>query len=61
MIWKIVISLLKIVKPLKQRYNDFPNLKLNDLEWEEVLSGKWPSEGKIPEADKHDSFICWKD
>ncbi len=48
-------KVLKIIKPLKQRY-DFPNLKLNDVEWEEVLSGKWPANGKIPEADRKHSF-----
>lgn len=52
-------KVLRIIKPLKARYNDFPNLKLTDSEWEEVLSGKWPEEGKIPEADKHHSFKVW--
>lgn len=46
---------LFIEKPLKQRY-DFPNLKLNDAEWAEVLEGCWPTEGRIPEADKASSF-----
>lgn len=54
-------KLLKIIKPLKQRYDDFPNLKLNNVEWEEVLSGNWPVEGKIPEADKVHSFVYWKE
>ena len=54
-------KLLKVLKPLKQRYDDFPNLKLNDAEWEEVLSGNWPAEGKIPEADKAHSFVYWKE
>lgn len=49
---------LFILKPLKQRY-DFPNLKLNDEEWKEVLEGRWPVEGKIPEADKPHSFKVW--
>lgn len=49
---------LFIERPLKQRY-DFPNLKLSDPEWEEVLAGKWPIEGKIPEADKSSSFKVW--
>ena len=51
-------KVLKIIKPLKQRY-DFPNLKLSELEWSEVLSGNWPVEGKIPEADKRHSFKVW--
>lgn len=46
---------LFIEKPLKQRY-DFPNLTLSDAEWQEVLEGRWPIEGKIPEADKAHSF-----
>lgn len=49
---------LFIEKPLKQRY-DFPNLKLSDREWEDVLSGCWPVEGKIPEADRAHSFRVW--
>lgn len=49
---------LLIIKPLKQRY-DFPNLRLNDEEWEQVLGGTWPVEGKIPEADKESSFKAW--
>jgi hypothetical protein len=54
-------KILMITKPLKQRY-DFPNLKLSDSEWLEVLEGRWPVEGKIPEADKPHSFVVegWK-
>ncbi len=48
-------KILYIEKPLKQRY-DFPNLRLSDDEWTEVLEGRWPVEGKIPEADKAHSF-----
>lgn len=48
-------KVLRILKPLKERY-DFPNLNLSDAEWEEVLTGRWPAEGKIPEADKAHSF-----
>ena len=51
---------LFILKPLKKRYDDFPNLKLNDAEWELVLSGNFPKEGLIPESDKPHSFIYWK-
>lgn len=46
---------LFIERPLKQRY-DFPNLTLSDAEWVDVLEGRWPIEGKIPEADKAHSF-----
>lgn len=53
-------KILRVLKPLKQRYDDFPNLKLNDVEWDEVLNGRWPAEGKIPEADKAHSFVFWK-
>jgi hypothetical protein len=54
-------KILIIEEPLKQRY-DFPNLKLSDSEWQEVLEGRWPIEGKIPEADKPHSFKVegWK-
>jgi hypothetical protein len=52
---------LFIIKPFKQRWENFPNLRLNDEEWELALSGNWPVEGKIPEADKAHSFIYWKD
>ena len=48
------------LKPLKQRYCDFPNLILSDAEWQEMLGGLWPKEGKIPEADKAHSFVYWK-
>ena len=51
---------LFIVKPLKQRYDDFPNLKLNDEEWNMVLSGNWPAQGKIPESDLKHSFLYWR-
>lgn len=51
-------KVLRIIKSLKRKYN-FPNLNLNDAEWSEVLSGAWPIEGKIPEADKAHSFHVW--
>ena len=51
---------LFILKSLARRYDDFPNLKLNDEEWRQVLAGEWPKEGKVPEADKPHSFIYWK-
>ena len=51
---------LKILMPFKKRADGFPNLKLNDEEWRQVLAGEWPIEGKIPEADKAHSFKCWE-
>ena len=51
---------LFVIKPLKQRYDDFPNLHLNEVEWKLMLEGNWPKEGLIPEADKSSSFIFWK-
>jgi hypothetical protein len=52
---------LFILKPFHRRYDDFPNLKLNDEEWKMALEEtfSWPEEGMIPEADKKDSFIYW--
>jgi hypothetical protein len=52
-------KVLKIIKPFTRRFDDFPNLKLTDAEWAEVLEGRWPVEGKIPEADKPNSFKVW--
>lgn len=52
---------LFILKPFTKRLDGFPNLKLNDAEWELALSGRWPAEGLIPEADKAHSFVHWKD
>lgn len=50
---------LFILSPFSKRADGFPNLNLNDKEWTEVLEGRWPVEGKIPEADKAHSFIAW--
>ena len=33
--------------------------RLLDSEWEEIFSGKWPKEGKIPENYKNSSFKVW--
>jgi hypothetical protein len=52
---------LFILKPFKQRLHGFPNLKLNEDEWALALGGKWPKEGRIPEADKPHSFLHWRD
>lgn len=52
---------LFILKPFKQKYYDFPNLQLTEQEWELALSGNWPSSGLIPEKDRGNSFIYWRD
>lgn len=52
---------LFIIKPFRQRYDNFPNLKLNEEEWKMALNGTWPKEGLIPEADKPHSFIHWRE
>lgn len=49
---------LYILKPIKERI-DFPNLKLTDIEWQMVLSGKWIN-GTIPEQQIKDSFLAWQ-
>lgn len=48
---------LWILKPFSKRADGFPNLTLTDEEWAEVLEGRWPIEGKIPEHDKPHSFV----
>lgn len=52
---------LFVLKPFKQKYDNFPNLHLNEKEWEMAMTENgWPKEGLIPEADKAHSFIFWK-
>lgn len=48
---------LYILKPIKERVN-FPNLKLTDEEWNQILSGKWIN-GTVPELHKGSSFVAW--
>ena len=54
-----------VIKPLKKRYEDFPNLVgLTDEEWDMLMiGGECPKEGFIPEKDKSHSFIVngWRD
>lgn len=50
-------KILKILRPLKEK-NEW--LKLTDEEWEEVFSGNWPTEGKIPAGDLKNSFKYWE-
>ncbi len=50
---------LFILSPFSRRADGFPNLTLTDDEWREVLEGRWPVEGKVPEHDKPHSFIAW--
>ncbi len=52
-------KVLKILSPFSRRADGFPNLVLSDAEWTEVLEGRWPVEGKIPERDKPHSFVAW--
>lgn len=49
---------LYIIRSLKQRYDNFPNLNLNNEEWELVLSNKWIN-GTIPQNDLKHSFNCF--
>lgn len=51
---------LWILKPLKQKYTDWPNIELNDQEWELVLTNKWIN-GNIPEKLRKHSFKYWQD
>lgn len=50
---------LFILSPFSRRADGFPNLILTDAEWDEVLSGRWPAEGKVPEHDRPHSFVVW--
>lgn len=52
---------LFILSPFARRADGFPNLNLTNAEWDEVLTGRWPLEGKVPEADRRHSFLCWPD
>lgn len=50
---------LWVLRPFGCRAEGFPNLNLNNEEWADVLAGRWPFEGRIPEADKAHSFVVW--
>ncbi len=50
---------LFILSPFIEPLHKNPTLKLTDQEWREVISGNWPKEGRIPEADKPHSFKYW--
>lgn len=50
---------LWVLSPFSRRVEGFPNLTLSEEEWSLVLDGKWPEEGRIPEADKPHSFVAW--
>lgn len=52
---------LYILFPFSRRADGFPNLNLTDQEWDTVLAGQWPVEGKIPELDLPHSFRAWPD
>lgn len=50
----------KVLKVLKQpTYKTDVYPPLNDSEWECLLAGNWPPEGKIPEQWKAHSFKVW--
>lgn len=52
---------LFVLKSFKKKYDDFPNLHLNEEEWKMAMTEDgWPKEGLIPEADKQKSFIYWR-
>lgn len=51
---------LWILKPLKQKYLDWPNIELTDEEWGLVINNKWQN-GSIPYKLKPHSFNYWKD
>ena len=51
---------LWILKPLKQKYANWPNIELTEQEWELVLTNKWIN-GTIPERLKIHSFNCWQE
>jgi hypothetical protein len=51
---------LWILKPLKQKYPNWPNIELTDEEWSLVLNNKWHN-GTIPDKLKQHSFNYWKD
>lgn len=50
---------LWVLSPFGQRAEGFPNLKLTDAEWDDVLNDRWPVDGKIPEQEKPHSFVAW--
>lgn len=52
---------LWVLAPFGARADGFPNLNLTDNEWDDVLCGRWPTEGRIPEKDLPHSFRVWPD
>ena len=52
---------LFVIRSFKERLIGFPNLKLNDTEWDMAINGTWPSGGMIPEADRPHSFVYWRE
>lgn len=50
---------LFVLSLFSRRADGFPNLRLSDVEWADVLAGRWPAEGKVPEADRAHSFVAW--
>jgi hypothetical protein len=50
---------LWIVKPLRDRYDGWPNFNLTDDEWEKILNNTWEN-GSIPKNHQKDCFTYWK-
>jgi len=50
---------LWIIKPLKDRYDGWPNFNLTNEEWEKILNNQWEN-GSVPANHKKDSFVYWQ-
>ena len=50
---------LWIIKPLKDRYDGWPNFDLTNEEWEKILSNTWEN-GSIPKNHVKDTFTFWQ-
>lgn len=52
-------KVLYVLSPFGRRADGFPNLTLSEVEWTQMLEGRWPVEGNIPEHDRPHSFLVW--
>lgn len=50
---------LWIIKPLKDRYDGWPNFNLTDEEWVKILNNQWEN-GTVPVNHAKDTFKCWE-
>jgi hypothetical protein len=50
---------LWIIKPLRDRYDGWPNFNLTDEEWNKILNNQWEN-GTIPVNHSKDTFKCWE-